>query len=390
MSGTEITKQFEAEFAQWIGRDLALAYPNGTDALRSAMWAVGLGAGDELICPSMTYWASCTQALTLGAAVNFADIDPDTLCIDPKDIEHRIGPRTRAIMVVHYAGYPCDMDAIVDIAQRRKVWLIEDVSHAQGTLYKGRKVGTFGDVAAMSMMSGKSFPIGEGGMMVTNNRRIYERCISYGFYERTGAATRWNAPDAQVTIPELKPYMGIAMGGYKHRLNQICAAMGRVQLRHYDRRILEIQTAMNRFWDLLQGLPGIRAHRPAKGTGSTMGGWYSARGLYRAGELGGLPLKKFCEAVNAEGVKECYPGANGALHLNPLFHTADLFNMGKPTMISFGQRDVRQGAGTLPVAERIQDIAFGIPWFKLDRPVVIEQYAAAFRKVVEHAGELKG
>ena len=108
MSGNEITKQFEAEFAQWIGRGHALAYPNGTDALRAAMWAVGLGAGDELICPSMTYWASCAQALTLGAAVNFADIDPDTLCIAPGDIELRIGPRTRAIMVVHYAGHPCD------------------------------------------------------------------------------------------------------------------------------------------------------------------------------------------------------------------------------------------------------------------------------------------
>lgn len=389
MSGNEVTKKFEAEFAQWIGREHALAYPNGTDALRAAMWAIGLGAGDELICPSMTYWASCTQALTLGAAVNFADIDPDTLCIDPKDIERRIGPRTRALMVVHYAGHPCDMDAIMDIVKRRKLWLIEDVSHAHGSLYKGRKVGTFGDVAAMSMMSGKSFPIGEGGMLVTNDRRIYERCISYGFYERTGAKTRWNVPDAQVTLPELKPYIGIAMGGYKHRLNQIASAMGRVQLKHYDRRVADIQAGMNRFWDLLEGLPGIRAHRPPKGSGSTMGGWYAARGLYRGGELGGLPAEKFCEAVNAEGVKDCYPGANSALHLNPLFHTADLFNMGAPTMISFGQRDVRQGAGTLPVSERISEIAFGIPWFKHDRPEIITQYAAAYRKVIEHAGDLK-
>ena len=391
MSGNEVTKQFEAEFAQWIGRGHALAYPNGTDALRAAMWAVGLGAGDELICPSMTYWASCAQALTLGAAVNFADIDPDTLCIDPRDIEHRIGPRTRAIMAVHMTGHPCDMDAIADIAKRRKLWLIEDVSHAQGSLYKGRKAGTFGDVAAMSMMSGKSFAIGEGGMLATNDRRIYERCISYGFYERTGAKTRWNAPDAQVTIPELKPYIGIAMGGYKHRLNQTASAMGRVQLRHYDRRIAEIQAGMNRFWDLLEGLPGIRAHRPAKGSGSTMGGWYCPRGLYRGGELGGLPVEKFCEAVRAEGVEECYSfgGSSIGLHLNRLFHTADLFNMGEPTMISFGQRDVRQGPGTLPVTERFHETAFGIPWFKHDRPDVIGQFAAAFRKVVEHADDLK-
>ncbi len=140
MSGNAVTKEFEKEFAAWQGRKYALAYPNGTDSLRAAMWASGLGAGDEIICPSMTYWASATQALTLGAAVNFADIDPETLCIDPGDIEHRIGPRTKAIMVVHYAGYPCDMDRIMAIARKHGVKVIEDVSHAQGSLYQGQEV----------------------------------------------------------------------------------------------------------------------------------------------------------------------------------------------------------------------------------------------------------
>jgi dTDP-4-amino-4,6-dideoxygalactose transaminase len=388
MSGNDLTKLFEQEFAAWIGMKHALAYPNGTDALRAAMWACGVGAGDEIICPSITYWASCTQALTLGASVNFADIDPDSLCIAPSDIEHRIGPRTKAVVVVHYAGYPCDMDPIMEIARRRKLWVIEDVSHAQGTLYKGRLVGTFGDIAAMSMMAGKSFAIGEGGMLVTNDRRLYERCISYGFYERTGVETRWNAPDAQVTLAELKPYVGIPMGGYKHRLNQTCAAMGRVQLKHYPARIKVIQDAMNRFWDLLEGVPGIRAHRPAKGAGSTMGGWYAARGLYRAEELGGLPSAKFCEAVRAEGVACCRPGANSPLHVHPLFHTADIFNMGQPTMLSFGQRDVRQGPGTLPVSERIMEIAYTVPWFKHDRPEFIKAFADAYRKVAENADRL--
>ena len=116
MSGTDITKQFEREFAAWIGRDYALGYCNGTESLRAALWACGVGAGDEIICPGMTYWASCTAALTLGAAVNFAEILPDTLCIDPADIEHRIGPRTKAIMVVDYSGFPWDMDRILRIA----------------------------------------------------------------------------------------------------------------------------------------------------------------------------------------------------------------------------------------------------------------------------------
>ncbi|MFC1452880.1 DegT/DnrJ/EryC1/StrS family aminotransferase [Verrucomicrobiota bacterium] len=381
MSGNDVSRQFEKEFAGWLGMDYALTYPSGTEALRAAMWAVGLGAGDEMICPGMTYWASCTQALGLGAAVNFADIDPDTLCIDPSDIEHRIGPNTRAIMAVHYSGYPCEMNEIMEIAGRHDLKVIEDVSHAHGALYRGRKVGTFGDVAAMSVMSGKSLAIGEGGMLATDDRRVYERCIAYGFYERTGVASHYNEPDKQVQDPELSRYAGVALGGYKHRLNQTAAAMGRVQLKHYDERMAEIQRGMNRFWDLLADVPGIKAHRPPRDSGSTMGGWYNARGLLRSEKLGGLSCARFCEAVRAEGVGCCHPGANRPLHNHPVFHDADLFHMGKPTMVSFGQRDVRQGDGTLPVSESIAEIAFGIPWFKKDAPEVIESCAAAYRKV---------
>jgi perosamine synthetase len=388
MSGTEITKQFEAEFAAWTGMRHALAYPNGTEGLRAAMWACGLRAGDELICPSMTYWASCTQALSLGAAVHFADIDPDTLCIDPDDIEHRIGPRTKAIVAVHYAGYPCDMDRILDIARRHAVKVIEDVSHAHGGLYKGRMCGTMGDVAAMSMMSGKAFPIGEGGMLITNDRAIYEHAVAYGHYERTGSPSHFNPVDAQVTMDELKTYAGVPLGGFKHRLNQTASAMGRVQLRHYPERMQEIQAAMNRFWDLLEGVPGLKPHRPSAGSGSTMGGWYYPRGLYRGEELGGLSCARFCEAMRAEGVSMCHPGANKPLHLHPVFHTADLFGMGRPTMLSFGQRDVRQGVGTLPVTERIDDMALGVPWFKHDHPEAIRRYAEAYRKVIENADSL--
>ena len=388
MSGTEVTKQFEQEFAGWMGMRYALGYCNGTAAIKGTMWACGLGAGDEIVCPSMTYWASAVPALTLGAAVNFADIHPDTLCIDPDDIEHRIGPRTRIIVVVHYAGYPCDMDRIMPIARRHGVKVLEDVSHAQGGLYRGRMAGTFGDISAMSLMAGKSFAIGEAGMVVTNDRLLYERCVAYGHYERTGVATQWSSADKRLYDEELSKYAGVAMGGAKHRMNQTCSAMGRVQLKYYPQRIADIQKAMNRFWDLLEGVPGIRAHRPPRGSGSTMAGWYAAHGLYRSEELGGLPCARFCEAVRAEGVASCYPDANFPLHLHPLFHTADIFRMGMSTMISFGQRDVRQGEGTLPVSERIAEIAFSIPWFKHDDPQIIEQYAAAYRKVARQADEL--
>jgi len=391
MSKTSITLKFAEEFARWIGMEYALAVSNGTEGLRAAMWACGIGAGDEIICPSITYWASAAPALVLGASVNFADIEADTLCIDPNDIEHRIGPRTKAIVVVHYMGHPCDMDRIMPIAKKHGIKVIEDVSHAQGALYKGRMVGTFGDVSAMSMMAGKSFAVGEGGMLVTNDRTIFERAIAFGHYERTGIATQYTTFEGgDITIEELLPFRGLPLGACKHRMNQTVSAMGRVQLKHYPARIEEIQKAMNRFWDLLEDTPGIHAHRVDPKSGSTMGGWYAAHGLYRAKELGGLSCRKYCEAVLAEGVPKeyCWAGANSPLHLHEVFHSADIFRQGKPTMIAFGQRDVRQGPGSLPVSESIKDIALAIPWFKKDKPEQIEKYAQAYRKVALQHAEL--
>jgi dTDP-4-amino-4,6-dideoxygalactose transaminase len=240
----------------------------------------------------------------------------------------------------------------------------------------------------MSMMAGKSFAIGEGGMLVTDDPAVYERGIAFGFYERTGVATEWSDRGGALSDPELARYAGIPLGSYKHRLNQTCAAMGLVQLKHYPARIAEIQRALNRFWDLLEDVPGIVAHRPPSGSGSTMGGWYPGKGLYRAEELGGIPVARFCEAVAAEGVPGVRPGGNRPLHLHPYFHSADVFRMGQPTALAFGQRDVRQGPGSLPVTESMAERMLYVPWFKHDWPDLIEPIAAGIRKVAEHADQL--
>lgn len=385
MSDWDVTEQFEAEWVAFQGTKFALAHCNGTAALLAAMWAVGLGRGDELISPSLTYWASATQVMSLGATPVFADIDPDTLCIDPRDIEHRITPRTRAIMVVHYCGHPADMDPILAVARKHKVKVIEDVSHAHGSLYKGRMCGSLGDVSAMSMMARKSFPIGEGGMLCTDDREIYERAIAFAHYERT--LTDVTLPDLQATAAAGGFATGLPLGGVKGRINQTCSAMGRVQLRNYPARIKEIQSAMNRFWDLLDGCPGLRPHRTAPTSGSTMGGWYNPVGHYAPEELGGLPVDRFVEAVNAEGGRSGR-GVNFPLHLHPVLNDADVYRDGKPTRIAFADRDVRQGPGSLPVSERLAQRAFGIPWFKHDRPDEIRHYANAFRKVATQAEKL--
>ena len=273
MSGTDVTQKFEREFAEWMGQSWALGFCNGTASIQAAMFAVGLGEGDELILPSLTYWASCMQIYTMRATPVFCEVDPNTLCMDPDDLERCIGPKTKAILVVHYVSHPAPMDRIMAIARKHNIKVIEDVSHAQGGLYKGRKLGTFGDVAAMSLMSGKSFAIGEAGMLTTDNREIYERAVAYAHYERFTEANT-------VAATDLRPYAQLALGGIKGRMNQLSSAMGRVQLKYYDERCAEIRKAMNYFWDKLEGVPGIRALRVDESEGSNMAGWYCARGLY--------------------------------------------------------------------------------------------------------------
>ena len=379
MSGIDITEPFEAELAQYFGTRYALTYPNGTMSLLVAMWAAGLRRGDEMICPSITFWASALPAFSLGVTVVFADVDPDTLCIDPAGAERRIGPRTKAIMPVHYCGHPADMDRIMALAEKHNLLVIEDVSHAHGALYKGRKVGTFGNVSAMSMMAGKSLAIGEAGMLVTDDDAVYERAIAFANYARHARL---------LVSPEAKHFAGVPLGALKGRLNQTCAAMGRVQLKYYPERMAAIQAGMNRFWDLLEGTPGLRAHRPPRDSGSTMGGWYNPVGHYVADELGGLPIDTFVEAVVAEGSRAAR-GVNFPLHLHPVLNEADIYGDGKPTRIAFADRDVREPAGSLPVAEAVGMRAIGIPWFKHDEPEAVERYAAAFRKVALQADKLR-
>jgi dTDP-4-amino-4,6-dideoxygalactose transaminase len=377
MSGTDVTVRFEEDLQAWHGVEHALCCNTGTNALQAAMWACGVGVGDEIIAPSLTYWASALPVFSLGGTVVFADVEADTITLDPADIEHRITDRTKAIVPVHYAGYPADMDPIMEIARRHGVKVIEDVSHAQGGLYKGRLVGTIGDIGAMSIMSGKSLACGEGGFLMTDDDTLYERAIAWGHYERT----------AQLAHPDLQPFAGLPWGGTKHRMHQLSSAVGRVQLRHYRPRMDAIQQAMNHFWDLLDGVPGLKAHRPPTGSGSTMGGWYAAHGLYRAEELGGLDIHRFAAAVSAEGAPTS-AGANFPLHLHALLNEADIYGHGKPTRIANSARDLRQGPGSLPVTESIPTTCYSIPWFKHFRPNIIEEYANAFRKVAEHADEV--
>jgi len=381
MSGIDVTQKFEKEFAEWLGAKYALAHNNGTAAIHGALFALGVGRGDEIVCPSMTYWASALPVYSLGGTVVFADIDPTTLCLDPKDLERKITDRTKVIVVVHYSGYPADMGSIMSIAREHGLKVLEDCSHAHGSAYKGKKVGTFGDAAAFSLMSAKSLATGEGGIMTTDDRTLFERAVAFGHYERHSS---------ELTVEDLRAGAGLPWGGYKYRMHQLTSAVARVQLRHYPERMHEIDAAMNRFWDLLEGTRGLRPHRPPKDSGLTMGGWYFPLGLYFSQELGGLSISRFCEAARAEGVSACSPGCNLPLHTHPVFKTLDIYHDGKPTRIASLPTgvDVRERMGALPISESINNKVFKVPWFKHNREEVIEEYAGAFRKISENFNEL--
>ena len=380
-SGVDVTEKFEKEFAEWIGTDYAVAYCNGTMSLAAAMFAVGLGKGDELICTTKTYWASAAQAYTFGATVAFCNIN-DMLSMDPDDIERLITPKTKAIMVVHYISYPCDMDKIMAIAKKHNLKVIEDVSHAQGGLYKVKTLGTFGDVAAMSLMSAKSFAAGELGVVVTNNRHMYERAMAYGHYDRNNA-------NYITESEELIPYYHMALGGVKGRANQLCCAIARVQLKYHDERCAEIRKAMNYFWDLLEGLPGIKPIRVDESTGSNNAGFYCAAGAYFPNELHGLPVSLFAKAVNAQiggGRAWISWGANFCLHTHPFFKTFDFDNNGKPSRIAYVERDVRELDEALKPSE--EKYSFSAPWIKKFDKEWIEKLAGAFKTVIENHEQL--
>lgn len=217
------TTEFEDKFSGLVGAGHALALSNCTVALHLAMKLVGVEPGDEVICPSLTFVATCNSIRYVDAVPVFADIESlERPVICPKDIETKITAKTKAIVVMHYAGFPCDMDAIIDIAKRHSIRVIEDACHAPLSEYKGKKLGTIGDIGCFSFFSNKNISTGEGGMLVTNNTEYYERAKllrSHGMtsmsYERSkGHATSYDVVEF----------------GYNYRMDDIRASIGIVQL----------------------------------------------------------------------------------------------------------------------------------------------------------------
>ena len=217
------TAEFEQKFAEYIGVKYALAVNSCTAAMHLSLMVNGIGEGDEVIVPAMTFCATANTVVHVGATPVLCDIIPETGLIDPDDIEHRITERTKAIMPVHYAGRACDMDRITAIAQKHGLVIIEDAAHAVGTRYNGKMIGAAGNETAFSFYATKNLATGEGGMFTTNDAEKYEKARVLSLHGMSRNA--WNRYSKGGSW-----HYDVLYAGYKYNMTDLAASIGLVQL----------------------------------------------------------------------------------------------------------------------------------------------------------------
>ena len=240
--------EFETRFADRIGVASAASVSNGTVALHLALLALGIGAGDEVIIPTLTYIASANAVTYTGATPVFVDSLRETWQIDPEDIRRHITPRTRAIMPVHLYGQACDMDAIMEIAREHRLFVVEDCAEGFGSLYKGRHVGTFGDISTFSFFGNKTITTGEGGMVVSNDKTLIERSRHFKGQGLASHREYWHD-----------------VVGYNYRMTNIAAAIGLAQLERADEFIANKRALAARYAEQLRDVP-VTLHAQAPDT----------------------------------------------------------------------------------------------------------------------------
>lgn len=233
--------RFQERFCQFLSVEKALCVANGTVALHLAMVALGIGPGDEVIIPDLTFVSPASMAIWCGATPVFADVDVKTWTIDPESIAKRITKRTRAIVAVHLYGHPCDMDPILEIAQKHGLFVIEDCAEALGAEYKGRKVGSIGDVGTFSFFANKVITTGEGGMVTTSNPELFEKMIILRDHGMTKDKRYWHE-----------------LAGFNYRLTNLQAAIGLAQMEKIDHILAARFKIVARYNEHLSQLDGIQ------------------------------------------------------------------------------------------------------------------------------------
>jgi dTDP-4-amino-4,6-dideoxygalactose transaminase len=241
-----VTQEFEDAFREFMGVRYAVAVANATVSLHLACLALGIGPGDEVIVPSLSFVATASAVLYTGARVRFADIlGTKDLNISPEQIEAQITPRTKAMIVMHYGGYPCRMDMIREIADHHRLALIEDAAHAPGAFYKGRALGTWGSVGCFSFFSNKNLATGEGGMLVTDREELAV-CVRL-LRSHAMTSLTWDRHQGHA-----HSYDVIELG-YNYRIDEVRSALGMVQLEKLHRNNARRKALTMRYREALEG-----------------------------------------------------------------------------------------------------------------------------------------
>ena len=398
LSGASPTVQeFERVWCERHQTRFTVSLTNGTAALHSAMFGLGVGPGDEVICPTYTWMGSITPALTLMATPVFCEVDPKTLLIDVDDARRRITPRTKAIVVVHLWGNVCDMDALMALSEETGIPIIEDCSHAHGASYKGVPCGSIGQVGAWSLQGNKPISGGEGGMLATNDVAVFERACLLGQVNRSPNVVGEAAEALQYAH---LPPMGL---GVKFRAHPLAIGIASVQLKKLDELNANRRAYIKEIADGLHEIPGVSPVERYEG--AEPAGFYGFPIRYHSEKMHGLPAPVFAEALRKEGVlanNNPYPLLVGdgvplfsgslptnsnpypLLHTLPLFtHGLDIYMNGRGPLCTEEMGGTFRGyvAGDLPVTEQACSQLIFLPL--LTKPIAgaVSRILTAIRKV---------
>jgi len=326
--------QAEREFAKFIGTKYAMAVPNGTDALLLAFKACGVGAGDEVIVPAVTFISSASAIILANAVPVFVDVDPQTYQISPPAIEAAISDKTKAIEPVHYGGYPADMDRIMEIAKKHNLLVIEDAAEAHGSEWRGKKVGSIGNMGCFSFQMGKPLTCGEGGAVTYNDESLAISCYSYARLGRKPGGEKYvhYIPAGNFRMSE---FVGAVLLAQIHRLRE------QTEIRYKNGEY---------FAQELKKIEGISALK--RDSRVTKRGYYFYFLRYDSSRWDNIHRNKFMEALKAEGVP-CSTAHNDPLYQNPAFHDMVFGNNGCPVTCSFYGKKIDYSKVHCPEAERI-------------------------------------
>lgn len=365
--GGKKIREFEEEFAEYHQVDYAVAVNSATAGLHISLAAAGIGPGDEVIVPPYSFTSTATSVLMHNAIPVFVDIDPKTYCLDPAKIESVITPSTKAIIPVHLLGHPAEMDSIMKIAEKHHLIVVEDCAQSPGARYQGKLSGTIGDLGVFSFQETKNMMTGEGGMVITHDEQLAERCR---MLRNHGEA---------VIEGKSRTYISNIVG-WNYRMTEIEAAVGLEQLRKLD-KFNEIRIKNSKFLSQnLSRIKGVNIPYEAPGILHV----YHAYGMTYDEKETGLSREVFVDALNAEGIpfRTGYPHP---LYQNPLFQEQIAYgDKGCPFTCKFYKGKARYERGICPVAE---DLCYKRAlWLDIARPPAtledMQDVVDALRKVV--------